>query len=565
MPASPDTSGAAPRGLSVYLRALWNVSPRLATLPTHGDSARSVLGIAGSRPVLHMPADGDDCMQRARAAHAAAHLAHGGAPQARAKLKPVQRALFEVLEDARVEWLAMQTLPGLRRLWAPFHLADASWGNGFDALLVRLAHCLFDPTHHDPHAWLTKVRGLFFASDGSLALDTPARLREAASLLGHDIGQMRLPFNPSSWQVEPAYRDDNHHIWLPDEQLPPSPTPLELELPDTQGATGDDDADTTFERPPPQGMSDPDAGDGADSVLRIETALRTLDYPEWDRLIGRLRPHWCTVIETVAPAAGASALRIQLEHRLARTVRLLRGAAVSDRRPTQGRSEHGDLLHTGALIDAGIALRSRRDPGRRLYRDSAARVEPVEVLLLVDTSASTALELGRGGRVLDALREAAWLAAAALEGAGHRSAIQGFASDTRHRVRMQRVKDFAERAFDGAVLARIGGLTSGGSTRMGAAIRHAASQMQSARRVITLVTDGEPHDVDIHDPRYLTDDLAHALAEAGREGIATLCLHIAQDDAPGPLKRLFPAGRYRSLRNPDRLAHALMACIAVSA
>jgi nitric oxide reductase NorD protein len=100
---------------------------------------------------------------------------------------------------------------------------------------------------------------------------------------------------------------------------------------------------------------------------------------------------------------------------------------------------------------------------------------------------------------------------------------------------------------------------------MGAAIRHAAEpDAVGATRHRTL-TDGEPHDVDIHDPRYLIDDLAHALAEARRAGIATLCLHIAQNDAPGPLKRLFPAGHYRSLRNPDRLAHALMACIAASA
>jgi nitric oxide reductase NorD protein len=183
----------------------------------------------------------------------------------------------------------------------------------------------------------------------------------------------------------------------------------------------------------------------------------------------------------------------------------------------------------------------------------------------VDTSASTAFELEPGRRVLDALRDAAWLAAAALEGAGHRSAIQGFASDTRHRIRVQRVKDFGERALDGAVLARARGLASGGSTRMGAAIRHAASQMRSARRVIALLTDGEPHDVDIHDPRYLTEDLTHALAEVRRAGIATLCLHIAREDAPGPLKRLFPAGRCSSLRNPDRLVHALMACIATSA
>ncbi|MCP2937195.1 hypothetical protein NK983_31340, partial [Salmonella enterica subsp. enterica serovar Typhimurium] len=81
-------------------------------------------------------------------------------------------------------------------------------GNGFDALLVRLAHALFDPAHADGHAWIAKVRRLFFAADGMLALDTPQRLREAASLLGNDIGQMRLNFNAAGWRVEPAYRDD---------------------------------------------------------------------------------------------------------------------------------------------------------------------------------------------------------------------------------------------------------------------------------------------------------------------------------------------------------------------
>ncbi len=77
-----------------------------------------------------------------------------------------------------------------------------------------------------------------------------------------------------------------------------------------------------------------------------------------------------------------------------------------------------------------------------------------------------------------------------------------------------------------------------------------------------LLTDGEPHDVDIHDPRYLPDDLAHALAGAGRAGIATACLHVSPDGNSPALRRVFASGLYLPLRQPDRLAEALCACIA---
>jgi hypothetical protein len=557
MPASPESAGQ--RTLSLYLRALWDLAPRLATLPA-GTPARPILGIEGGRPVLHLPPTGDHALRLARAAHAAAHLSFGGMPFERARLKPVQRALLEILEDARVEWLAMQALPGLRRLWAPLHVADAGWGNGAEALLARLTHCLFDPAHADGHAWMARVRGLFFTPRGGLALTTPAQLRDAASRLGNDLGQMRLNLNPGGWQIEPAYRDDNSHLWTRDEKLPPS-TPLEQERPDTGGA-GDDETDTTYERPPPQATPGGDAGEASGSVLQIESALRTVTYPEWDRLIGRARPDWCTVIETPAPRADPAPLRAGLGLHVARTVHRLQAAAVSDRRPTRSRSKDGDLLHTGALIDAGIALRAGRDPERRLYRDSATRIEALDVLLLIDSSASAALALPSGRSVLDALREAALIAAAALEATGHRCTIQGFASDTRQRVRVQRVKEFHEPALDDSVLARACGLRSAGSTRMGAAIRHATAQLTIRRSLIMLLTDGEPHDVDIHDPRYLPDDLAHALAGAGRAGVATACLHASPDGTSPALRRVFAAGLYLPLRRPDRLAEVLCTCIA---
>ncbi len=61
-------------------------------------------------------------LYRAAAAHAQAHLVFGQGPFPVGTLKPLQIALVNLVEDARVETLAMRQFPGLRRLWAPYHV-----------------------------------------------------------------------------------------------------------------------------------------------------------------------------------------------------------------------------------------------------------------------------------------------------------------------------------------------------------------------------------------------------------------------------------------------------------
>lgn len=552
MPASPEAALAGSRPLGIYLDALWSVRPRLTALSTVDDRPRALLSRAGLRPVLHLPPD-DARLTRARAAHAAAHLAYGGPPQPRAKLKPIQRVLLETLEDARVEWRAMQDLPGLRTLWAPFHVAGPDDGNGFDALLARLAHALFDPAHADGHAWIAKVRRLFFAADGTLALDTPQRLREAASLLGNDIGQMRLNFNAAGWRVEPAYRDDNHHLWIADDSLPPSATPLEREDADSHGS-GDDDKDVTAERPPPQATGGADQGEGGATALWSEAPLRMLKYPEWDRLITRLRPDWCTVIESRPLEVDATALRARLQAQIRRLPAAQRRSAG---RPGSGRERDGEVLHTEALIEAGIALRTRTRPPSRLFRAAHPTDSGRDVLLLIDASASTAHLCADGRPLLEHLRDAALLAAHALEGDGHIVRVWAFASDTRHRVRVQHLKDEHDGALDARVCARAAGLRSHGSTRIGAALRHGAAHALGERPLIVLLTDGEPHDIDVHDPRYLLEDVKRAVREARRAGVTAQCVHVGPA-APAGLRSVFDAGRCIAA-DPQRIVDVLLA------
>lgn len=69
------------------------------------------------------------------------------------------------------------------------------------------------------------------------------------------------------------------------------------------------------------------------------------------------------------------------------------------------------------------------------------------------------------------------------------------------------------------------------STRMGAAIRHAGhflKQRSSHKKLLLVVTDGEPADVDVRDPQYLRFDAKKAVEELGRNGILTYCMSLTR-------------------------------------
>ena len=133
--------------------------------------------------------------------------------------------------------------------------------------------------------------------------------------------------------------------------------------------------------------------------------------------------------------------------------------------------------------------------------------------------------------------------AEALQCMGHLSAIWAFGSDGRHRVRLQGLKEWRQRCES----VTWGSLQAGGSTRLGAALRHAAHlcrQGQLQQRVdacsVLLLTDGELHDIDVHDGAYLQADLAHAVREMRAQGLGVQALVAG---AAPVLRRTLGAGQ----------------------
>lgn len=520
-----DSADAAARTtLSHWLRLLWNLAP-----PLHLNSEQPFIA-AGA---IHLPAQIHWQQHAAAAAHAAAHLVYSPRRFESEGLGTIARALTGLLEDARVEALAVRELPGLARLWRPLHTATPASGADFETLLQRLARALADPAYDDPHVWVRKGRALFFGEAGYAlpALHGAGDVRGAAMRLGHDIGQARLQFNAKTYRVAPGYRDDHRWMW-PADVLTAAPPPARAPAGDTQD----------------------------DETVRVTSATVTR-HAEWDRLISRLRPDWCGVIETAAQDVFVSSAAGGDENLIRHTAAQLRGSlrTLLCRQSAARRSEEGEVFDPAALVDWQVARRRHQASEPRVYRAPATRAVRAAVWLLIDQSASTAAAYDADGHsVLQTATTTASATALALQALGMRCTVAGFHSNGRHAVRMAIVKSFTQ-PVDEAMQARLRGLRPAGSTRLGAALRHAAQRLAAEcdePRWVLLISDGEPHDVDVHDPRYLIDDARHAVMTAARSGVHMACLLPGQGGA-GPARRIFGAGAVQTVHGLADVPRAL--------
>jgi nitric oxide reductase NorD protein len=150
------------------------------------------------------------------------------------------------------------------------------------------------------------------------------------------------------------------------------------------------------------------------------------------------------------------------------------------------------------------------------------------------------------------------LLADAINKVGDPFAIHGFCSDGRHDVEYYRFKDF-DQHWDEIPKSRLAGMTGQLSTRMGAAIRHAGHHLQlqrSAKKLLIVITDGEPADVDVRDPQYLRYDTKKAVEEVAKLGVTTYCMSL-DPRADNYVSRIFGQKNYMVVDHVQRLPEKL--------
>lgn len=293
-------------------------------------------------------------------------------------------------------------------------------------------------------------------------------------------------------------------------------------------------------------------------ALDITPLTSETTYPEWNYRSSTYLPDYCRIL-----ASPASALRERPE-RDPTTASLIRRV----KRQFEALRPRHEILRAqidGAELDLDAVVRSRTDIASggqgsdRVHLNSRPQAHDLAVTILVDVSLSTDAWFANH-RVLDVEKEALLVLSHGLQACGDHHCILTFTSRRRSWVRIETVKAFGER-MDHLVESRIAALKPGYYTRIGAAIRHASAglcQQPNRRKLLLVLTDGKPNDVDHYEGRFALEDSRRAVTEARRSGLSVFGVTVDRD-AKSYVPAIFGRNGYAVVGNIAKLPSALPA------
>lgn len=299
---------------------------------------------------------------------------------------------------------------------------------------------------------------------------------------------------------------------------------------------------------------------GSDQLAPLEESAGFI-YPEWDfsrgvyldkavRVHGRKVPEgpsaW--VEETLSRHAG---LLAEIRRRL---------GALRPERQVLRRQPDGEDIDCDALVAERSERRAGVSPPGAVYINRRPAPRQLALLLLVDASGSTDAWVADGARIIDVEKEAALVAASALEAARIRFAVYAFSGEGPAGVEVGEIKAFAS-PWNSACQRRLAGLEPDRYTRLGAAVRHAASLLSrqpADRRLLLLFSDGRPNDCDRYAGRHGLEDARQALVEARLQQLVPYCFTVDREGG-NYLPTLFGAGRFTIVQRAQQLPLSFVA------
>jgi Mg-chelatase subunit ChlD len=273
-------------------------------------------------------------------------------------------------------------------------------------------------------------------------------------------------------------------------------------------------------------------------------------YPEWDSGRRRYKPDWCTVLQTDTSASGIAPLSVPDSEQLRRALTRIGLEFERCRRQPQG-----DDIDVDAAVEARVDVRAGCLAHDAVYVDALRRRRDLSALILLDISGSAGEPGVNGVPVHQMQRTVAATLTRVLFGLGDRVALYGFRSHGRSAVHVVRLKRFDE-VFGDVVLRRLGALTPGAYTRLGAAIRHGTAVLEreagTARRLLIVISDGFAYDHG-YERAYGEGDARRALTEARNLGIGCVCLSVGARMDASALRRVFGTAAHAAIDDPREL------------
>jgi len=531
-----------------YLHAFWNLDEECQPFSSTYDILRRQRPHLDKKgfhvPDVFHPHNGVRGIDRYRAllAHLAAHRTWTR-PFIADNFNRFQQLAVETFEDSRVEWLAMQRYPGLRQLFMALHPVptEGDCPPGWSCLnhkLTMLSRAILDPNHPYEDPKLRDFVARFHARMAQNPHD-PKLVPELAT--AYIVAVHEVDFrSPKVFfeDTEVGYRDDNRFMWI--------------FLEDT-----DDEDDFHSDH----NVANPKQEEEEEQPMFVRH-LR-----EWDHTEQHYRHDWVTVQESIAPGRDPKLVDDLLEkHKpLAKQLRKIVDLLKPQQQVRVRYQEEGDELDLDIALRALIDHRAGSTPDPRIHFSHRTDGRDIAVMLLLDLSESiNTVPEGAQSSIRLLSQEATSLLAGAIDALGDPFAIAGFASNTRQEVHYLHFKGFNE-PWGAEPKGRIAGMEGGLSTRMGAALRtagHYLSKRPNERKLLLLLTDGEPHDIDVDEPAYLRADTKKAVEELTNKGVTTYCITL-DPKADEYVGEIFGVKNYTIIdhieRLPERLPKLFMA------
>lgn len=502
------------RQLDLYLQGLWQDADLLVPYSTGFDELRKPvpyfdkLGIR--LPDVYDALQGVSGLDRYRAAlaHMAAHRRWSRAIFAD-NYSPFQRMAIEFFEDARVETLAMRAYPGLRRIFIALHpepvegACNPETHSCLRHRLAMLSRALLEPAEAPAHGYQDAALNDFVQRFHAVMSQGDSSTEEIAALALSYVAKTRRQSDQLAKiffeDTEVDYRDDNRHLWRFHELS--------------------DDEEMFEEHRPASAASDEAQG------------LPPRHYPEWDYASQTYRPDWVSLYERLHPSGNPAEIDTLLAKHagLAKRLKRLLDLLKPQDKVRVRYQEEGSELDLDVAVRSLIDFKSGSQPDLRINMSHKTDGRDIAVMLLLDLSESlNEKAAGSDQSVLQLSQEAVSLLAWSIEQLGDRFAIAGFHSNTRFDVRYLHIKGFGEHWNDD-VKGRLAAMQAGYSTRMGAAMRHAAHYLEvqpADKKLLLVLTDGQPSDVDAHDERLLIQDARQSVKELDQQGIFSYCINL---------------------------------------
>ena len=497
------------RKLDMYLRGLWRDEDLLIPYSSAFDELRKPIPYydkLGIRlPDAYNDAHGIPGIDRYRAAlaHIVGHRRWTTAIFAD-NLSPFQRMAAEFFEDSRMDYLVIREYPGMHRIFLALHpvpdenACDPEKESGVRHRLAMISRAILDSGHPYKNPHIIE----FAQSFHELMRQSDSNTQEMADLAVSFVAKTRRQSDQLAKthfkDTVIDYRDDNRQMWKFIEQ-------------------GDEE-------------------EAFDEKRKIEPGeelkgLPPRHYHEWDYNTHSYRPDWVRVYEALHPQGNTADIdRLLVKHAaLAKRLKKLLDLLKPQDKVRIRYQEEGSELDLDVALRSLIDYKSGATPDPRINMSHKTSGRSIAVMLLLDLSESlNEKAAGSEQTILELSQEAVSLLGWAVEKLGDPFAIAGFHSNTRHDVRYLHIKGYSEH-WDDEVKGRLAAMEASYSTRMGAAMRHAAhylKKQQAEKKLMLILTDGEPADIDSKDGRILIEDARQAVKELDQQGIYTYCINL---------------------------------------